>query len=379
MARYLPAAALLAALLAAASAPAADVTDEDVSKAIAKGREYLIGLQNPDGSFGMDPQWRGCYSVLAAMTLAYMGEHPNHPVMQKALAYVSGLSVDRDFAVRQVYAVPIRIMCMAYVYPKCAAERQAGVKKLMQDDLLRLINGQNPAMGGWRYKLDRTDFDFSASQWPILAMYEANRIGIEFPKDSLVKAKAFYYRGQRPDGGWGYLLGQKSYGSMTAAGAASLFTIGDLVEPGSGCPCKGGASQKADNDLDRRIDGALNWLGENFETARNPGWEFKTNFDELYYWLYSVERVGIMAGLKYFGHHNWYKEGTDNLVHRQRPDGSWMQVDPKMRVGPADWGGGQVPDTCFAMLFLFKGRAPSSSTSSGSTACGTRTGGTWRT
>ncbi|MBE3095891.1 MAG: DUF4838 domain-containing protein, partial [Planctomycetes bacterium] len=55
-----------------------------------------------------------------------------------------------------------------------------------------------------------------------------------------------------------------------------------------------------------------------------------------------VERVGIAAGYKYFGTHNWYKEGASLLVGQQLPTGAW----------------GDPLNTCFALLFLYKGRAP---------------------
>ncbi|KPJ77118.1 MAG: hypothetical protein AMS14_01210 [Planctomycetes bacterium DG_20] len=145
---------------------------------------------------------------------------------------------------------------------------------------------------------------------------------------------------------------------MTAAGLASLQIIADLVEPASGCPCKDGRSRKADSETERRIDAALDWLARNFTATRNPGWPHKINFDEVYYWLYSMERVGIACGYKHFGGHNWYKEGAAFLVSRQLADGSWRQIDPAVRTPIEHWGGGGVPDTCFAILFLYKGRAP---------------------
>ena len=325
--------------------------------AIAKGREFLINLQNPDGSFTPEARWRGCYSTLITMTLAYLGEHPNRPTMSKALDYVVSLAPNRDFHQRDGYAIPIRVMCLAYVHGKVGADKQAQVRRLMQEDLARIIGGQN-AMGGWRYRLDRSDDDTSASQWPILAMYEANRVGVEFPLSALPKAMNYFFRGQQTDGGWGYLQKGNSYGSMTAAGLASLFIVSDLASPASGCPCRGGQSQKKTVEVDRRIDAALEWLATRFDPARNPGWKHQTNFDELYYWLYSAERVGIAAGYKYFGTHNWYKEGAEALVARQQADGSWEQIDPKVRTPVDNWGGGRIADTCFALLFLHKGRAP---------------------
>jgi hypothetical protein len=319
-----------------AGPPPGRVTDDDVTQALDRARDCLINQRLPDGTFrgGED------YTTLALMTLAYMGEHPNHEVMARGLEYLMNSS-QRPAAAggRPGYAVPIRIMALCYLCGKLAPDKQAAVRLKVRSDIELLIRGQNP-LGGWRYQLDRSDYDFSVTQWPILAMYEAGRMGIEFPPSPLVKARGLYFQNQRPDGGWAYQgNSMASYGSMTAAGLASLFIINDLVEPASGCPCANGRSQPSNSEIERHMDAALGWLSENFTADRNPG---RAILGSTNYWLYCVERVGIGAGYKYFGRHNWYREGAEHLVGAQAPGGHW----------------GELGDTCFAMLFLYKGRAP---------------------
>jgi hypothetical protein len=315
----------------------AEVTDEEVRRAIEKGREYLISLGQPDGSFvagagGM----KGCYSAIVFMTLAYMGEHPNREVMAKGLDYLLNLNIESNFNDRQGYAGPIRVMGLSYIHNKLLGDRRTAVRQKMLEDLMQFQLGQSPS-GGWRYKLNAADYDFSVTQWPILAMREASLVGIEFLPEPLKKARELYYKFQQSDGGWCY-TGDKtaSYGSMTAAGLASVFIITDVLEPSSGCPCKNGESQAKAVESERRIDKALAWLGKHYTAQENPG-----KGGRSLYWLYCVERVGIAAGYKYFGNHNWYKEGAEILLKAQK-DGHW----------------GDIPDTCFALLFLYKGRAP---------------------
>ena len=309
----------------------ARVTSDRVNRAIGKAREFLINQQKPDGSWGR----HAGESALVFMTLAYMGEHPNRKVMGKAMDYLMKCDADKDFGDRQGYGVPIRVMGFSYIHNKLLGEKRKLVRKYMQADLLRIRVGQ-AANGGWRYKLNAKDWDFSVSQWPLLAMREANLVGIEFPTDVLLKARDLYYSKQNTDGGWHYQSGA-SYGSMTAAGLASVYIIADVLEPGSGCPCRSGRSAPTASEADRRIDKALEWLGKNFTATTNPN-----KGDQHLYWLYCVERVGIAAGYKYFGRHNWFREGAEVLVSRQGGNGSW----------------GDLPNTCFATLFLFKGRAP---------------------
>lgn len=56
-----------------------------------------------------------------------------------------------------------------------------------------------------------------------------------------------------------------------------------------------------------------------------------------YYFLWSLERVGVVYGLELIGGVDWYARGADDLVKAQREDG---------------WG--DVVDTSFAVLFLCK-------------------------
>ena len=315
----------------------AQVTDDDVRKAIEAGHDYLVGKCNADGSFGDDKGMLGGKSALAFMTLAYMGDHPNREHMTRALEYLISIDADQGFNQRQGYAVPIRIMGLSYVHNKLIGDKRALVRMRMLEDLMRLKAGQ-ARNGGWRYELrGGNDYDYSVTQWPILAMREASIVGIEFDPEPLLKARTLYLKEQHGDGEWGYQHGGDSYGSMTAAGTASLFIIADVLEPASGCPCLSGRSQSRAGPSARAIENALDWLGQRFSAKENPG----RGGGHHLYWLYCVERVGIAAGYKRFGDHDWYKEGAEILVKAQK-DGHW----------------GSFEDTCFALLFLYKGRAP---------------------
>lgn len=76
-----------------------------------------------------------------------------------------------------------------------------------------------------------------------------------------------------------------------------------------------------------------------FSVTRNPN---KGRHWYLYY-LYGLERVMMLAQTHRLGAHDWYAEGASALVTIQNANGSW----------------GNMPDTCFALLFLKKGTVPS--------------------
>jgi len=137
-----PAAAPTPAQNPPAPAPKPAFSDEDVRRAIERGREYLINLQNPDGSFGPINEWIGCQSAMIFMTLAYMGEHHSRAVMTKGLDYLLKLDADRDFNGKQGYALPIRVMGLSYVQNKLSAEKRAAVRRQILGDMAHLFAGQ---------------------------------------------------------------------------------------------------------------------------------------------------------------------------------------------------------------------------------------------
>ena len=127
-------------------------------------------------------------------------------------------------------------------------------------------------------------------------------------------------------------------GSMTTSGLVGLLSCKAALE-GSG---------RYERELEPQItrslrDGAA-WLVRNYAIERNPG----HSLHHLYF-LYGLERVGILGLLDKFGTHDWYQEGAQLLIARQTPEGQWLAIQ-----GTA----GAVPDTCFALLFLAKGTTP---------------------
>ena len=133
---------------------------------------------------------------------------------------------------------------------------------------------------------------------------------------------------------------------MTCAGISSLIITGlkrfqgqEFLEGEQIQNCgKGGISPS----LQRGID----WLANHFQVGQNFGngqqWKF--------YYLYGLERAGRLAGLRFFGQHDWYREGAEELVHEQdKLSGFWQGA-----LVESD----KMVATSFALLFLAKGRAP---------------------
>jgi hypothetical protein len=119
--------------------------------------------------------------------------------------------------------------------------------------------------------------------------------------------------------GWGYQSGAtKSHGSMTV-GAVGALCISDYMM---------GKDWRKDQDV---VEG-MQWIAKHFTVTENPEYGAKWH----YYYLYGLERAGMLFGTEIIGPHKWYRTGAEYLLAQQGADGKWNDV----------------VDTCFAILFL---------------------------
>jgi hypothetical protein len=362
-------AAVVIGLVVAAPAVARP-TDEQVEQAIQRGIDYLWTLQQPDGSFSADHKlwWtqsgaydHGCEAI-ACMALAVAGVPLTDERMKKAIDYI--VAADTDFT----YIRACRVVTLARLINRKDREPDPRFKAVLDADAKWLVKfqlddkfGKGNVGGMWNYgdnKYKGTNPDFSNTQFALLALQEYEMAGGELENSTFERAMKIYLERQKADGGWNYgwlnavrqdgtpaLFDTAPYGSMTAAGCASLFIIRDHLFSGMGCPCKGGKSGRSPDKLDVAIDKSIEWLGRNYKADNNPTSDPKEDFGHFWYWHYSCERVGLASGLKYFGQHDWYGEGADMILKRQGKDGGWS--------GPRN-----IYDTCYNIMFLVKGRAP---------------------
>lgn len=316
-------AACLSAAFPAAGA-AQPVTGEQVRQAIQRGIRYLRNARIGGWpNFGRS----GGTTALAILALRNAGVRADDPDIQEAV------EVLRWVPNRDTYVVAVKIQALAAVDPvRYRADIQTAAGWMVQ------AQRQD---GGWSYQLSGGRTDHSNSQFALLGLHEAARAGVRVADTVWRKAEAEWVQTQRKDGGWGYLgQGLESTGSMTCAGIASLYIVGDSLLAGRehGYSTTTGAAPNCGRYLyHRAILRGLDWLGRRLDFTQNP-----VARHYYYYYLYGVERVGILAGLKYIGGHDWYREGAAALVQRQRPDGSWYEMNG-------------VVDTSFALLFLGKG------------------------
>jgi hypothetical protein len=93
----------------------------------------------------------------------------------------------------------------------------------------------------------------------------------------------------------------------------------------------------------RAIRGGFAWLVKNYSVRYHPPKKGRYAYS---YYMYGLERAGMLSGVRLIGEHDWYREGAIVLLARQREDGSWS----------GDYH--PIVDTCFALLFLKKATIP---------------------
>ncbi len=184
--------------------------------------------------------------------------------------------------------------------------------------------------------------DNSNAQYAALGLRSCASAGIQLPDEVFSAGAKWWETNQGKDGGWGYSdQGQKgdpSHGSMTAGGIASLVIYRHLLrlDPVKHSPIKKG----------------LDWMGQNFDITENPG--YARPYQWHHYWLYAIERAGILGGTEKMGDRWWYTEGVDHLLKAQdQKKGFWISEKNGMESV-----GGAAADTAFAILFLRRATKP---------------------
>jgi hypothetical protein len=252
-------------------------------------------------------------------------------------------------------------------------------------DLVRWLvaaQGKDGGFSYWSPPIQSNAWDHSNTQFALLALKAARRCGVDVPREAWARAADHLLDEQERKGpatgrfepappadagygapplrevakdqarGWGYAANTSATGSMTAGCLSSLAIcrselLGTTLWPAA---------------LDRRavqsIRDGVAWLGLHFTVRGNPGPAGAPAVHEVwhYYYLYALERAGVLTGLPLFERHDWYLEGAQFLLDEARDNGSWLGQEaldgnPFKGAGP-DPATANFLDTCFALLFL---------------------------
>jgi hypothetical protein len=328
----------------------AAVTREEVDKAIRDAVRFLKGQQRNDGSWSdIEIEARTGMTSLVTLALMTAGETAaNSKAIRDSLEYLRHSNPEE---LRSTYAISLQTMVFANENAEPAKD-QLRIGKNVQWLEQAQIKPGDPVFwpGSWSYsdtKRGGRPGDNSNSQYALLGLHAATEAGVPVKPDVWALARAYWEKSQKQDGSWSYTpeAGNQT-ASMTCAGISSLIIAGlrryqgqEFLQGDTIVNCgKGG--------VNRNIQRGIDWLANRFQVGQNFGGGQQWRF----YYLYGLERAGRLAGIRFFGPHDWYRLGAEQLVHEQNKFSGF-------------WRGALVEDnpvlaTSFALLFLAKGRAP---------------------
>ena len=336
--------ATLGALGCPRPAAAVEIDADKVNKAIEQGVAYLKRSQNSSGGWAEYVGYPGGTNALATLALLSSGVPVSDPVIQKALKPIRQVKLT---TVSKTYIVALQTMVL------CAAEPEKDQVLIRKNvDWLEKIQIKGDVQNGsWSYP--GTEGDNSNSQFALLALHEAERIGVKVSDQTWKRAHNYWRRPgvQNQDGAWGYQPHQPGTGSMTCAGIAALIITAGKVSGGD-AKIEAGLEQCCGRgEEDEELRRGLDWLGEHIDTKFNPaGGELRDVWH--FYYLYGLERAGRLSSRRFIGKdYDWYREGVEVLISKQDPLSHY-------------WRGARGPETnevlgtSYALLFLSKGRRP---------------------
>ena len=317
------------------------LTAEKVRESIQRGVQFLLTKASASGSYGKI-QTKEDITALCVLALMNAEVSPDHPSVQKSLELIESVPGEQ----LTTYFVSLRIMAFATADP-------SGKRYLRQisSDTRWLIAQQitrNRASGGWNYGMGRGGGDASNSQFALLALHEAAKLGIEVPQKTWQLAEKYWKFVSNKDGGFNYNGSGGASGSMTCAGISSWIIIQENLAANADNVNGDRADCCGDNQRLDRVERAIEWMATKFRVRGNPGQGHSGS--QLYY-LYGMERAGRLAGRRFFGAHDWYREGAEELLRQQnQQSGYWRGGGHSEKI--------EEIATALALLFLSKGKRP---------------------
>lgn len=324
-----------------------------VKTSITKGVDYLVKQQRPDGSWEdlKDKNSAGHYgggpTALAVLALLNCdGVIDDLALNQKRKdAIQQGLANLRKIDSPKVYVRALQTMALAEAKTDLPIVK-ANVKWLLDARVRK--SGQ---FIGWGYdnRPGTLWSDASNSQYALLALWYARQHGVPIERQVWEEIRDYYTRTQNKDGSWIYTMSEGGPEdekgpsmTMTVAGMCGLLIAGQELNAGREQWLPNGRAKNCGvYDENEPVAKAQQWLNKRFTIDLEQ---------RAYYHLYGLERAGRLSGNRFFGEHDWYREGCEFLVKKQDPSGVWTS-----RGG---WDRWPHINTSFALLFLSKGRTP---------------------
>ena len=344
------------------------VDAETYKEVVSKGVTYLLEKgQAEDGSFS-----KGLSTAVTSMAATVLMKHglpADHPKVAKAILFILN-NVQEDGGIYtpdtflKNYETSLAILCLVEankdgVYDKII-QRAADYIRTIQWDGAEGHERVSGFYGGWGYGSHQRP-DLSNSQYAIEALIAA---GVDVKSVEMQKAMVFLSRGQnlpsadnamefaariqKGDDDYGSMIytpanngetkvvpaeneagGLRGYASMTYAGLKSFLYAGLDKE-------------------DLRVQAAMDWIRRHYSLETNPGLGAQGLFYYYHVFAKALHVVGEQTITDSDGTvHNWRAELVQELAKRQKPDGSWTNIEHDRW-----YEGDNNLVTCYALLAL---------------------------
>ena len=229
-----------------------------VVSGIEHGIAYLKSQQGPRGRWSELPGYDGGVTALCTLALINSGVPITDPVVSKGVdhfAVWNSIKLTRFRCKRWCFVPPsLRRTCSSF----------ARNVKWLEDHQIK--DGQRK--GAWSYP--GPGGDNSNSQFAVLALYDAQHVGVDVSRDTWELAADYWRSTQNADGSWGYVPGDTGTGSMTCAGIGGLAVSTAALESGDAAVENGKVQCCRPHEADDKLDRAVEWLATHFSVNHNP-------------------------------------------------------------------------------------------------------------
>lgn len=352
-----------------------------IDNAVDKGIKWLRS-QQVDGSFAD----RGGYAVGTAqgigstavclLALLHSGVPVDDPAARRGFAYIANKRINQSYDLALVLMaiegkyLPMTMLEDVEKYSEDKAREEIS-KRVSKEDketaesAVRALLETQSESGAFGYAGGAGYPNLSSTQYAILGLKSASRLGIRVPTNVWERTLAYIEKARVIDGkevsvaverwsggtesrysrlyGWGYIFPRypPATGAMTAAAISTMLICGSEL-----LRVKAWSEREA-KALEEQVWGGLAWLQEqhNLRAGTPEGCVYGSAM--LLYYLYGLERAFILSDIKSLGGHDWYLEGAGILLSMQQNDGRW-----EAHLGTP------LIDSAMALLFLKRATIP---------------------
>jgi len=285
---------------------AGEMITPEAQKAIDSGLSFLADRQQADGSFGAGGYSRDV-AIAGLAGMAFMaggstpGRGPYGAETERCVRYILDNTSDNGYinvngsgSHGPMYGHGFATLFLAEAY---GMSQRAELREKLSRAVQLIVTTQN-TQGGWRYQPVRNDADLSVTICQVMALRAARNAGLHVPAATIDKCIEYVKKSQNVDGGFMYMVtGGQSAFPRSAAGVVALYSAGIYEGP--------------------EVETGLAYVMDHL--PRGVGFNRESHY--FYGHYYAVQAMWIKGGDHW---RQWFPAIRDELIARQRTDGSWM-------------------------------------------------------